>query len=49
MKEELRNNGLIEQIRIHVPGESKRPSIRLKITEKGELYINGDNREGKQE
>ncbi len=49
MKEQLRNNGLIEQIRVHVPGESKRPAMHLKVTEKGETYINGNNGKEKQE
>ena len=42
MKEELRNNGLVEQTTVHVPGQSKRPSMHLKLTEKGEEYINGN-------
>ena len=48
MKEQLRNNGLIEQIRVHVPGQSKRPAMHLKVTEKGETYINGNDRKEKQ-
>lgn len=44
MKEELRNNGLIEEVTIRVPGESKRPSMYLKLTEKGEAYLNGNGR-----
>ncbi|MEW6686067.1 MAG: hypothetical protein AB1393_07675 [Candidatus Edwardsbacteria bacterium] len=39
IKDQLKENSLVEEITIHT-GERKRPQMRLKLTQKGEEYVN---------